>query len=95
MADGVARDKVHGATERLRGCARSSSAMAGALESLESCLERHIPPGELAEVKRILYGGEARCATRTGSPPALRVSVPPLPGLRGDAQPGSEGKESV
>ncbi|KFO57904.1 Beta-ureidopropionase [Corvus brachyrhynchos] len=34
--------------------------MAGALESLESCLERHIPPGELAEVKRILYGGEAR-----------------------------------
>nr|XP_002199912.3 beta-ureidopropionase [Taeniopygia guttata] len=34
--------------------------MAAALESLESCLERHIPPGELAEVKRILYGGEAR-----------------------------------
>ncbi|NXA78251.1 BUP1 ureidopropionase, partial [Thryothorus ludovicianus] len=34
--------------------------MAGGLESLESCLERHIPPAELAEVKRILYGGEAR-----------------------------------
>ncbi|RMC06004.1 hypothetical protein DUI87_17549 [Hirundo rustica rustica] len=34
--------------------------MAGALESLESCLEQHIPPEELAEVKRILYGGEAR-----------------------------------
>ncbi|XP_027569922.1 beta-ureidopropionase isoform X2 [Pipra filicauda] len=34
--------------------------MAESLESLESCLERHIPPGELAEVKRILYGREAR-----------------------------------
>ncbi|GAB0196866.1 beta-ureidopropionase [Grus japonensis] len=34
--------------------------MAGGLESLESCLEQHIPPEDLAEVKRILYGGEAR-----------------------------------
>ncbi|XP_027552702.1 beta-ureidopropionase isoform X1 [Neopelma chrysocephalum] len=34
--------------------------MAESLESLESCLEQHIPPGELAEVKRILYGRGAR-----------------------------------
>ncbi|XP_057267272.1 beta-ureidopropionase isoform X2 [Pezoporus wallicus] len=34
--------------------------MAGILESVESCLERHLPPEELSEVKRILYGGEAR-----------------------------------
>ncbi|XP_074966634.1 beta-ureidopropionase isoform X3 [Phalacrocorax aristotelis] len=34
--------------------------MAGGLESLELCLEQHIPPQDLAEVKRILYGGEAR-----------------------------------
>lgn len=75
VADGAARAKVQGPTERLRGCARSGSVMAAELESLEQCLERHIPPGELAEVKRILYGGEPRCATRTGSPLALRVSV--------------------
>ncbi|POI35273.1 hypothetical protein CIB84_000975 [Bambusicola thoracicus] len=34
--------------------------MAGELESLESCLERYIPPQDLTEVKRILYGGETR-----------------------------------
>ncbi|OXB64664.1 hypothetical protein ASZ78_008740 [Callipepla squamata] len=34
--------------------------MAGELQSLELCLERHIPPQDLAEVKRILYGGETR-----------------------------------
>uniref|UniRef100_A0A8C3LC67 Beta-ureidopropionase n=1 Tax=Chrysolophus pictus TaxID=9089 RepID=A0A8C3LC67_CHRPC len=34
--------------------------MEGELESLESCLERHIPPQDLVEVKRILYGGETR-----------------------------------
>uniref|UniRef100_A0A803YFW3 CN hydrolase domain-containing protein n=1 Tax=Meleagris gallopavo TaxID=9103 RepID=A0A803YFW3_MELGA len=37
-----------------------SQAMEGELESLELCLERHIPPHDLAEVKRILYGGETR-----------------------------------
>ncbi|XP_012516447.1 PREDICTED: beta-ureidopropionase isoform X2 [Propithecus coquereli] len=35
--------------------------MAGAeWESLEQCLEKHIPPAELREVKRILYGKETR-----------------------------------
>lgn len=74
--------------------------MADGLESLESCLERHVPPEDLAEVKRILYGGEARCAARGGSPPAPRAGcrLPPCPisllrlGLRGDSQPGSEGE---
>lgn len=73
---------------------RAPSVMAGALESLESCLERHIPPEELAEVKRILYGGEARCASRTGSPPAPCGSLSlcpgpaamPIPGVRGRNQ---------
>ncbi|NXX07430.1 BUP1 ureidopropionase, partial [Larus smithsonianus] len=41
--------------------------MAGGLESVESCLEQHIPPEDLAEVKRILYGGEAR---KLNLPPA-------------------------
>ncbi|KAF4518864.1 hypothetical protein B566_EDAN006715 [Ephemera danica] len=30
------------------------------LGSLEHLLEKHIPPKELSEVKRILYGGELR-----------------------------------
>uniref|UniRef100_A0A4W3IRX2 Beta-ureidopropionase n=1 Tax=Callorhinchus milii TaxID=7868 RepID=A0A4W3IRX2_CALMI len=30
------------------------------LESLEKCLERHVPPEELREVRRILYGKETR-----------------------------------
>ncbi|NWR34748.1 BUP1 ureidopropionase, partial [Tachuris rubrigastra] len=34
--------------------------MAASLESLEFFLERHIPPGDLAEVNFFLYGGEAR-----------------------------------
>lgn len=38
----------------------SRRAMEGELPSVEACLERHIPAAELAEVKRILYGGEAR-----------------------------------
>lgn len=44
----------------------NSQAMAGELESLELCLERYIPPQDLAEVKRILYGGETRCAAGDG-----------------------------
>lgn len=36
--------------------------MAGAgFESLERCLEKHLPPADLQEVKRILYGKETRC----------------------------------
>lgn len=58
-------------------------AMAGTLESVESCLEQHIPPEDLAEVKRILYGGEARWAARTGSPP----SAPSRGGGRGRVPP--------
>uniref|UniRef100_U3IMJ5 Beta-ureidopropionase 1 n=1 Tax=Anas platyrhynchos platyrhynchos TaxID=8840 RepID=U3IMJ5_ANAPP len=34
--------------------------MAGELPSVEACLERYIPASDLADVKRILYGGEAR-----------------------------------
>ncbi|XP_023964446.1 beta-ureidopropionase isoform X1 [Chrysemys picta bellii] len=34
--------------------------MAGGLDSLEKCLERHLPPEELGEVKRILYGNLSR-----------------------------------
>lgn len=35
--------------------------MAGAeWESLEQCLEKHLPPADLREVKRILYGKEIR-----------------------------------
>nr|XP_035973309.1 beta-ureidopropionase-like [Halichoerus grypus] len=29
-------------------------------ESLEQCLEKHLPPADLREVKRILYGKETR-----------------------------------
>lgn len=37
--------------------------MAGAgFESLERCLEKHLPLADLQEVKRILYGKETRCA---------------------------------
>lgn len=36
--------------------------MAGAeFESLEQCLEKHLPLADLREVKRILYGKETRC----------------------------------
>ena len=36
--------------------------MAGSgFESLERCLEKHLPPAELQEVKRVLYGKETRC----------------------------------
>ena len=36
--------------------------MAGSgFESLERCLEKHLPLAELQEVKRILYGKETRC----------------------------------
>lgn len=28
--------------------------------SLEQCLEKHLPPADLREVKRILYGKETR-----------------------------------
>nr|XP_034954524.1 beta-ureidopropionase isoform X4 [Zootoca vivipara] len=34
--------------------------MAAGLDSLEGCLERHLPPAELAEAKRILYGEAVR-----------------------------------
>ena len=30
------------------------------LESVEECLAKHLPPEELKEVTRILYGKEAR-----------------------------------
>jgi hypothetical protein len=30
--------------------------MAGKFESVEKCLEKHVPKDELKEVKRILYG---------------------------------------
>lgn len=36
--------------------------MAGSgFESLERCLEKHLPLAELQEVKRVLYGKETRC----------------------------------
>ena len=34
--------------------------MAGEFTSLESCLEKYLPPRELEEVKRILYGKPVR-----------------------------------
>lgn len=34
--------------------------MAEGFESLDKCLEKHIPAEELKEVKRILYGNPAR-----------------------------------
>ena len=34
--------------------------MAAEFTSLESCLEKHLPPKELEEVKRILYGKPVR-----------------------------------
>jgi hypothetical protein len=34
--------------------------MSGELSSVESVLEKHLPEEELAEVKRILYGKQAR-----------------------------------
>lgn len=41
-------------------------------ESLEQCLEKHLPDRDLQEVKRILYGKETRSATllsgRCGKP---------------------------
>lgn len=59
--------------------------MAAGLDSLEECLERHLPPAELAEAKRILYGEAVRCAGTT-NPSRLCVSSgeegenePPLP----------------
>lgn len=63
-------------------------AMAGILESVESCLERHIPPEELAEVKRILYGGEARCAASLPAPPPRAVW--PGPALSSPLERGEE-----
>ena len=34
--------------------------MAAEFTSLDSCLEKHLPPKELEEVKRILYGKPVR-----------------------------------
>lgn len=34
--------------------------MAGEFESVEKSLEKHLPPKELAEVRRILYGKELK-----------------------------------
>ena len=34
--------------------------MAAEFTSLESCLEKHLPPKELEEIKRILYGKPVR-----------------------------------
>ncbi len=34
--------------------------MAGKFESVEKCLEKHVPEDELKEVKRILYGKPCR-----------------------------------
>lgn len=61
-----ARVKSKGLRAQRPLCVPNSQAMEGELESLESCLERHIPPQDLAEVKRILYGGETRCAAGDG-----------------------------
>jgi hypothetical protein len=36
------------------------SNMSGEFESVEKSLEKHLPPGELAEVRRILFGKELR-----------------------------------
>lgn len=33
-------------------------------ESLEQCLEKHLQPADLREVKRILYGKETRSGAR-------------------------------
>lgn len=46
--------------------------MAGAeWESLEQCLEKHLQPSDLREVKRILYGKETRSAAQS-----LGIGVP-------------------
>ena len=37
-----------------------SKVMASQFESVEKSLEKHLPPAELAEVRRILYGKELR-----------------------------------
>lgn len=49
----------------LQGQGQSATAMygdkmAGEFESVEKSLEKHLPPKELAEVRRILYGKELK-----------------------------------
>lgn len=33
-------------------------------QSLEQCLEKHLPPDDLSQVKRILYGKQTRSETQ-------------------------------
>uniref|UniRef100_A0A8D0L9I3 Beta-ureidopropionase n=1 Tax=Sphenodon punctatus TaxID=8508 RepID=A0A8D0L9I3_SPHPU len=58
------------------------------LDSLEKCLERHVPAAELSEVKRILYGSQAR---KLDLPPtAISAAVErdfDLQGYRFEAEP--------
>lgn len=44
-------------------------AMAARLDSLERCLERHLPAAELAEAKRLLFGEPLRWAGGAGPTP--------------------------
>ena len=50
--------------------------MAGSgFESLERCLEKHLPLTELQEVKRLLSGKETRCVSPDGPGRELGVGV--------------------
>lgn len=45
---------------RARSICMYGGKMAGEFESVEKSLEKHLPPKELAEVRRILYGKELK-----------------------------------
>lgn len=61
----VSRFRVTFSWYCLQGQGQSATAiyggkMAGEFESVEKSLEKHLPPKELAEVRRILYGKELK-----------------------------------
>lgn len=68
-------------------------AMAGPeWQSLEQCLEKHLPPEDLGQVKRILYGKQTRSETRMLS---LELLESPICGLEEQGEGFSDATGSV
>lgn len=68
-------------------------AMAGPeWQSLEQCLEKHLPPDDLAQVKRILYGKQTRSETQMLS---LGLLESPICGLEEQGEGFSDATGSV
>lgn len=61
-------------------------------QSLEQCLEKHLPPDDLGQVKRILYGKQTRSETQRLS---LGLLESPICGLEEQGEGFSDANDSV